>query len=75
MIRQSLSKGPAPSLAFAIVNAVVWVIYVALVLLVSQVLGWVAPVAVTVSVLVTAAVLHPLRRRASRAARQRFSHR
>ena len=75
MIRQSVSKESAPSLAFTIVNAVVWVIYAVLVLLVSQVLGLVAPVAVTVSVLVTAAVLYPLRRRASRAARQRFSHR
>ena len=75
MIRQSVSKESAPSPAFAIVNAVVWVIYAVLVLLVSQVLGLVAPVAVTVSVLVTAAVLYPLRRRASRAARQRFSHR
>jgi hypothetical protein len=75
MVRQSTGKGAAPSLPYAIVNAVIWVIYAALVLLVAQVLGFVVPLAVTVSVLVTAAVLHPLRRRASRAARHRFSHR
>jgi ABC-type bacteriocin/lantibiotic exporter with double-glycine peptidase domain len=75
MIRQFTSKGPAPSLAYAIANAIIWAIYAALVLMVSQVLMFVAPVAVTASVLVTAAVLYPLRRRASRAARQRFSHR
>jgi len=38
MIRQSISKGSAPSLAYATVNAVIWGIYVALVLLVPQVL-------------------------------------
>jgi ABC-type bacteriocin/lantibiotic exporter with double-glycine peptidase domain len=75
MVRQTTGNGAAPSLLYAIVNAVIWVIYAALVLLVTQVLGFVAPVAVTVSVLVAAAVLHPLGRRASRAARQRFSHR
>ena len=75
MVRQTTGNGAAPSLLYTIVNAVIWAIYAALVLLVSQVLGFVAPLAVTVSVLVAAAVLHPLRRRASRAARQRFSHR
>jgi ABC-type bacteriocin/lantibiotic exporter with double-glycine peptidase domain len=75
MVRQTTGNGAAPSLLYAIVNAVIWVIYAALVLLVTQVLGFVAPVAVTVSVLVAAAALHPLRRRASRAARQYFSHR
>jgi len=76
MIRQSASRGSAASsLPYAIVNAVIWVIYAALVLLVAQQLGFVAPVAVTVTVLVAAAALHPLRRRASRAARQRFSRR
>jgi flagellar biosynthesis component FlhA len=76
MIRQSTSKGPAPTLAYTTVNAVIWVIYVALVLLLPQVLlVRLVPLSVAASVLVTAVVLLPLRRRAARAAKQRLSHR
>ena len=75
MIRQSTTKGSASTAAYATINAVIWVIYVALVLLVPQVLAFADPVAVMASVLVTALVLHPLRRRASRAAMRRSSHR
>jgi threonine/homoserine efflux transporter RhtA len=75
MIRQSTNKGAAPSSAYAAVNAVIWVIYVALVLLVPQVLALSDPVAVTVSVLAAALILRPLRRNASRAAERRFRHR
>ena len=75
MIRQSTNKGAAPSSAYAAVNAVIWVIYVTLVLLVPQVLAFSDPVAVTVSVLAAALILRPLRRHASRAAERRFSRR
>ena len=75
MIRQSTNKGSAPSSAYAVVNSVIWVIYVTLVLLVPQVLAFSDPVAVTVSVLAAALILRPLRRYASRAAERRFSHR
>jgi hypothetical protein len=57
------------------VNAVIWVIYVALVLLVTQVLAFSDPVAVTASVLAAALILRPLRRSASRAAERRFGRR
>jgi hypothetical protein len=72
MIRQFRSKGSAPSLAYAAVNTAVWVIYVALVLLATQVVRLHTPVAVAASTLVAAIVLYPLRRRASGAARRRF---
>ena len=75
MIRQSTSKGSAPSSAYTTVNAVIWVVYVGLVLLVPQVLAFSDPTAVMASVLVTAVALLPLRRRASRAAKQRFTRR
>ena len=76
MIRQSASEGPAPTLANTTVSAVIWVIYVALVLLLPQVLlVRLVPLSVAASVLVTAVVLLPLRRRAARAAKQRLSHR
>ena len=68
MIRQSTNKGSVPSSAYAAVNAVIWVVYVTLVLLVPQVLAFSDPVAVTVSVLAAALILRPLRRHASRAA-------
>ena len=75
MTRQSVSKGSAPSSAYTIINAVIWLVYMALVLLVVQVLAFADPVAVVASVLVTAVVLLPLRRRAARAAKQRLSRR
>ena len=76
MIRQSTSKGPAPTLVYTTVSVVIWVIYVALVLLLPQVLlVRLIPLSVAASVLVTAVVLLPLRRRAARAAKQRLSHR
>jgi len=75
MNRQSANKRSAPSSAYAVANAVIWVIYVALVLLVTQVLAFSDPVAVTVSVLAAALILRPLRRHASRAAERRFSRR
>lgn len=74
MIRQLRSKGSAPSLAYAAMNTAVWVIYVTLVLLATQVLRLHTPVAVAASTLVAAIVLYPLRRRASGAARRRFDH-
>ena len=73
MVRQSTSKGAAPSATYAAANAVVWVIYAALVLLVPWVLAFSDPAGVTASVLVAAVVLLPLRRRMSRAARRRFT--
>jgi threonine/homoserine/homoserine lactone efflux protein len=75
MIRQSTNKGAAPSWAYVTVNAVIWVIYVTLVLLVPQVLAFSDPVAVTLSVLAGALILRPLRRHASRGAERRFSRR
>ncbi len=47
----------------------------ALVLLVPQVFAFADPLTVMASVLIAALVLHPLRRRASRAAMRRFNHR
>jgi ABC-type bacteriocin/lantibiotic exporter with double-glycine peptidase domain len=79
MIRQSTTKGSASTAAYATINATInaaiWVIYVALVLLVTQVLAFADPLMITVSVLITALALRPLRRRASRAALRRFGHR
>jgi ABC-type bacteriocin/lantibiotic exporter with double-glycine peptidase domain len=75
MIRQSTTKGSAATAAYATINAAIWVIYGALVLLVSQVLAFADPLMITASVLVTALALRPLRRRASRAAMRRFGHR
>jgi threonine/homoserine efflux transporter RhtA len=75
MIRQFTSKGSAPSSAYAGVNVAIWVIYVALVVLATQVFAFHSTVAVAAAVLVAAVVLYPLRRRAQRAARQRFDHR
>ena len=73
MVRQSTSKGGAPSGAYAAANAAVWVIYAALVLLVTWVLAVSDPFAVTVTVLIAALVFRPMRRRMSRAARRRFT--
>jgi ABC-type bacteriocin/lantibiotic exporter with double-glycine peptidase domain len=79
MIRQSTTKGSASTAAYATINATInaaiWVIYVALVLLVTQVLAFADPLMITASVLITALALRPLRRRASRAAMRRFGHR
>ena len=74
MIRQSASKEPTQSAAYPTLNGVIWVIYVALVLLVPQVFAFADPLMVTAPVLIAALVLHPLRRRASRAAMRRFNH-
>jgi ABC-type bacteriocin/lantibiotic exporter with double-glycine peptidase domain len=75
MIRQSTTKGSASTTAYATINTAIWVIYVALVLLVTQVLAFADPLMITASVLITALALRPLRRRASRAAMRRFGHR
>ena len=75
MIRQSTTRGPTSTAAYATINGAIWVIYVALVLLVPQVLAFADPLMITVSVLVTALALRPVRRRASRAAMRRFGHR
>lgn len=73
--RQFTSKNPAPAPAYAAVNVAIWVVYVALVVLATQVLSFHTPVAVAASVLVAGVVLYPLRRRAQRAAKRRFDHR
>jgi membrane-associated phospholipid phosphatase len=75
MIRQFTSKSSASSPAYAAVNVAIWLIYVALVLLATQVFGFHSAVAVAASVLVAVVVFYPLRRRAQRAARRRFDHR
>jgi ABC-type bacteriocin/lantibiotic exporter with double-glycine peptidase domain len=75
MIRQSTTRRPTSTAAYATINGAIWVIYVALVLLVTQVLAFADPLMITVSVLITALALRPLRRRASRAAMRRFGHR
>jgi threonine/homoserine efflux transporter RhtA len=75
MIRQFSSKGSAPSPTYAAVSVAIWVIYVALVVLATQVFGFHSTVAVAAAVLVAAVVLYPLRRRAHRVARRRFDHR
>ena len=75
MIKKFTSKGSAPSPAYAAVNVAIWVIYLALVVLATQLFGFHTPVAVAASVLIAAAVFYPLRRRAQRAAKRRFDHR
>ena len=75
MIRQSTTRGPASTAVYATINGAIWVIYVALVLVVPQVLAFADPLMITASVLITALALRPLRRRASRAAMRRFGHR
>ncbi len=61
--------------AYAAVNVAIWVIYVALVVLATEVLPFHSTVAVTASVLVAVVVFYPLHRRAQRAAKRRFDHR
>jgi uncharacterized RDD family membrane protein YckC len=75
MIKQVAGKGSAPSLAYAAVNVAIWIIYIALVVLASLLLDFHTPAAVAASVLVAAVVFYPSRRRAQRAAKQRFGHR
>jgi len=75
MITQSGSKGHVPSLAYVAVNSLIWVFYVALVLLATQVFAFHSPVAVAAGTLVAAVALEPLRRRAARAAGQWLTHR
>jgi len=72
MIKQFTSKSSAPPPAYAALNVTIWVIYVAMVVLATQVLRFHSTVAVATSVLVAAAVFYPLRRRAQRAAKRRF---
>jgi hypothetical protein len=74
MIMQSGGKGHAP-LAYAGVNALVWITYVALVLLATQILSFHSEVAEAAFTLAAAAVLYPLRRRVAHAAKQRLYHR
>ena len=74
MNKQFTSSTPASSPAYAAVNAAIWIIYVALVLLATQVLRFHSTVAVAASVLVAEGVFYPLRRLAQRAARRRFDH-
>jgi threonine/homoserine efflux transporter RhtA len=74
MNKQFTSKSSAPSPMYAAVNVAIWVIYVALVLLATQVLRFHSTAAVAASVLVVAAVFYPLRRLAQRAAKRRFDH-
>ena len=72
MVKQVTSKGSAPSPAYATVNVAIWVIYIVLVVLATQVLRFHSTVAEAASVLVAAAVFYPPRRLAQRAARRRF---
>jgi hypothetical protein len=65
----------APPLAYAAVTTVVWVIYVALVILAPIALPSLNPLLVMGVVLVAAAVFHPPRRDVQRAAKRRFDHR
>jgi hypothetical protein len=75
MIKQFTSESSAPSPAYAAANFAIWVVYVALVVLATQLFAFHSQVAVAASVLVAGAVFYPLRRRAQRAAKRRFDHR
>jgi hypothetical protein len=75
MIRQSTTKGSKSTATYATINAAIWVIYVALVLLVIQVFAFADPLTIMASVVIIALALRPLRRRASRAAMRRFGRR
>jgi hypothetical protein len=66
-------KGQPPSLAYAATNTLIWIVYAALVLAVSQVFAFHTTIAVVAVTLIAAVAMHPLRRRASHAA-QRLSH-
>jgi NhaP-type Na+/H+ or K+/H+ antiporter len=74
MMTQFGSKGHVP-LAYAGLNTLVWVIYVALVLLATQVMHYNGPAEVSAFTLAAAAMLYPLRRRVAHAAKQRFYYR
>jgi hypothetical protein len=71
---RATGKSPAPSLAYAIVNTVIWVVYAAMVVLAPIVLPSSNPVVVTAVVLGAAVVFHPPRRDVQRAAKRRFDH-
>jgi hypothetical protein len=72
MARHVTSTSSASSPAYTAVNTAIWVIYLALVVLVTMVLRFHAPIAVAGCVLIVAAFLYPVRRRAGRAAKRRF---
>lgn len=74
MDEQLTSKSSALSPAYGAVNVAIWVIYVALILLASQVLRFHTAGAEAAFVLVAALVFYPPRRLAQRAARRRFGH-
>jgi NhaP-type Na+/H+ or K+/H+ antiporter len=74
MMTQFGTKGHAP-LAYAGLNTLIWVTYVVLVLLATQVMRFHGPAEVSAFTLAAAAVLNPLRRRVARAAKQRFYYR
>jgi len=69
------SNHQASSLAYAAINTLIWVIYLALVLTITQVFALRSPMAEVIATLAAAILLYPLRRWATRAARQRFRHR
>jgi membrane protein implicated in regulation of membrane protease activity len=75
LVRQVSNESARYSPSYAIANALVWAGYATMVVLVTWVLNFASPVAVTVSALVAAVLLYPLRRKAERVARQRFRHR
>ena len=75
MNKQFTSESSAPSPRYTAVNAAIWVIYAALVVLATQTLRFDSAVAEMGFVLVAAAVFYPLRRYAQRAAKRRFDHR
>jgi hypothetical protein len=72
---RATGKSSTPSLAYAAVNTVVWIIYAAVVVLAPIVLPSSNPVVVAAVVLVAAVVFHPLRQEVQHAAKRRFDHR
>ena len=75
MANQPEHASAPPARAYATTSVLIWVTYAGLVLLATQLLPFHSPVATAAATLVTAGLLHPLRRRAQRAAKRRFGHR
>jgi uncharacterized membrane protein len=74
MVRQVSNESAQHSVGYAITNALIWASYATMVVVVTGVFNFVAPVTVAAATLVVAVVLYPLRRSAGRWAKRRFRH-
>ena len=72
---RATGKSSTQSLAYTTVKTVVWVVYVALVVLALIVFPSSNPLVAAAVVLVAAVMFHPVRRDVQRAAKRRYDHR